>query len=154
MSSTFASAGASHFRWKGRCATATTNLKIYERSVLEECLSHDLYALKNRDIFHQGVYLVKPLPAGSKLHAYFCSCLGQTWPQGRILTGHEAKLMSGVSGKQLAQRGLGSCPIFKFAILCVHKCCFYSKQLAPTSVLLAPVRHCQTKQGFRILISW
>lgn len=58
-----------------RYATATTNLTAFDRSILEECLSHDLLNLQSSTSFMVGAGLLSPHPATKKVHAFACMCL-------------------------------------------------------------------------------
>ena len=56
-------------------ASATKNLTAYDRSILEECLSHDLLNLQSSTSFMVGAGLLSPHPANKKVHAFACRCL-------------------------------------------------------------------------------
>ena len=81
-----------------RYATATTNLSVYEQSILEEVLAHDLHSLKHSTVFQQwqqGACLT--CAANKKLALRICMTLGTGMPDDCIHVGHQAKLPTGAS---------------------------------------------------------
>ena len=116
-----------------RYATATTNLSVYEQSILEEVLAHDLHSLKHSAVFQQwqqGACLTKPRAANKKLALRIRMTLGMGMPDDCIHVGNQAKLRTGAScqAKDVvlmagSQQGQAShLPTFPSGQYCVQYC--------------------------------
>ena len=79
-------------------ATNMKKLGTYSLSLIEECMCHDLHALKHSEHFTEGVQLLKKHACSAKFHQFLCdNVFAMQFPKSQLWTATAAKLEAGGS---------------------------------------------------------